>query len=163
VIYSIHHTTNYRCQCKELEKRLLFLRNIISKGFDGYSCEKIIEKLKLNIVDKNSIDYKVEDLIICKTRESAYEGKDSYTEKYTDLEKYAVLENTRDYCNGEIIIGPKPKKVKCELRHGFTIHSIQGETAKHKLFIDMNKMRSVRMLYTAMSRAKKLEQIVFVK
>jgi hypothetical protein len=158
-----HHTTNYRCQCKELEKRLLFLRNIISKGFDGYSCEKIIEKLKLNIVDKNSIDYKVEDLIICKTRESAYEGKDSYTEKYTDLEKYAVLENTRDYCNGEIIIGPKPKKVKCELRHGFTIHSIQGETAKHKLFIDMNKMRSVRMLYTAMSRAKKLEQIVFVK
>ena len=154
-----HHTTNYRCQCKELEKRLLFLRKLIKDGWDNLSCKVMINKMILQIVESDNIDYSVEDLILCAT----HDKKDKYTEKYKNLEKYSVLENCRDYCNGEIIIGKKPEKVRCELRHSWTIHAVQGETAKHKLFIDVDKMRSVKMLYTAMSRAKKLEQIVFIE
>ena len=70
-----------------------------------------------------------------------------------------VLENTRDYSNGEIVIGEKPEGVNSKLQHAFTIHSIQGETANDKLFIDINKVTSMRMLYTALSRAKYFNQI----
>lgn len=154
-----HHTTNYRCKCEKLEKRLLFLRKIIEDGWDNISCKSMINRMGLNIIDSENIEYDVNDLILCAT----HEKKDKYTEKYKHLEKYSVKENTRDYCNGEIIIGPKPKKVSCELRHAFTIHSIQGETAKKKLFIEVNKMKSIKMLYTAMSRARTLDQIVFIQ
>lgn len=154
-----HHTKNYRCKCKKLEKRLLLLRKFIKDGWDNLSIKSTIKNLRMDIVDSENIEYDVNDLILCAT----HEKKDKYTEKYKHLEKYSVKENTRDYCNGEIIIGPKPKKVSCELRHAFTIHSIQGETAKNKLFIEVNKMKSIKMLYTAMSRARTLEQIIFIQ
>jgi len=152
-----HHTTNYRCKCKELEKRLLMLRNMISKKYDNVNCLKIIEKFGFNVASE--FDYNVEDMIITNTNAT----KDIYTEKYKHLEKYMVLENTRDFCNGNIVIGPKPEKVKCELRHGYTIYSAQGETAKNKLFIDVDKLNSLKLLYTAMSRCKTMDQIQFVK
>ena len=46
------------------------------------------------------------------------------------------MENNRLYCNGDIVIGKKPESCKNEIRHCFTTHSIQGETAKNNLFID---------------------------
>ena len=78
-----------------------------------------------------------------------------------DLEKYIITENKGEYCNTQIVF-EKPE-VKHELRHAFTIHSIQGETATHKLFIDLNKMTSLRMLYTAISRAQYFDQIIFIQ
>jgi hypothetical protein len=40
--------------------------------------------------------------------------------------------------------------------------SIQGETAKHNIWIDVECMNHRQVLYTALSRAKKLSQIKFV-
>ena len=154
-----HHTTNYRCKCDKLEKRLLWLRDKIKDGMDNCNISSAIKSMGLKVISSDSIEYSVKDLILCAT----HEKKDKYTDRYKHLEKYAVKENTRDYCNGQIIIGPKPKKVSCELRHAFTIHSIQGETATDKLFIEVKKMRSLKMLYTAMSRARTLEQIQFIQ
>lgn len=154
----IEHNTNYRCKCKKLYKILKFLRKHLADGVDSFSSE-LSEYFGIKVIDKDSINYSVEDLIITST----HKNKDKYTEKYKDLEKYSVLENTRDYSNGDIIIGPKPKKVRCELRHAFTIHSIQGETAKENLFIDMNKMRDLKMFYTALSRAKYIHQIILMR
>ena len=154
-----HHNINYRCKCEKLEKRLLWLREKIKEGIDNINIYSMIKTMGLKIISSDNMDYSVEDLILCAT----HEKKNKYTEKYKNLEKYSVKENTRDYSNGEIIIGPKPKKVSCELRHAFTIHSIQGETASNKLFIDMKKMRSLKMLYTAMSRAKTIDQIIFIQ
>ena len=57
----------------------------------------------------------------------------------------------------------KPDKTDCEIRHAFTTHSIQGETATDKLFIDSSKMFDTRMFYTAISRAKTIEQIYIIK
>jgi len=76
-------------------------------------------------------------------------------------DKWFVKENNRFYCNGEIVIGEKPD-VKCEIQHAYTVHSIQGETAKNKLIIDLNGINSSKMFYTAISRAKTLEQIILV-
>ena len=156
-----NHTKNYRCKCKILEEKLLFLRKVISKNKNlRINCKSVITKnLELDIIDSNEIDYSVEDMIITNTNDT----KDKYTERYKHLDKYTVLENTRDWSNGEIIIGPKPDKVKCELRHGYTIYASQGTTAEHKLFIDVNKMNSLKLLYTAMSRARTMDQIVFIK
>ena len=156
-----NHTKNYRCKCKILEEKLLFLRKVISKNKNlRINCKSVITKnLKLDIIDSNEIDYSVEDMIITNTNNT----KDKYTERYKHLDKYTVLENTKDYSNGEIIIGPKPDNVKCELRHGHTIYASQGTTAEHKLFIDVNKMNSLKLLYTGMSRARTMDQIVFIE
>ena len=111
------------------------------------------------IHQKELIDYSVEDLIITKT----HKNKDFYSQRYKDMEKYLVKENTRDYSNGQIVIGKKPLGVESLLQHAFTIHSIQGETCKDTLFIDINKINCLRMLYTALSRAKLLSQIKIIE
>ncbi len=151
------HTTNHRCQCKKLLKILQSLRKTIKKQ----GCFAAMGKPKdeyFGIKVVKDIDYKVEDLIIAAT----HEQKNKHTQKYKHLEKYVVLENTRDHSNGEILFH-KPEKVRCELRHCFTVHSIQGETAQNKLFIDMNIMRSMKMFYTSLSRARTLDQIVLFR
>jgi len=153
----VEHKNNRRCKCPKLKKRLDFMRGLIKDGKDFLIGIPDNSVFGIDTVDKDSIEYNVDDLIICPTHKT----KDYYSEKYKNLEKYIVLENCLDYSNGEIVY-TKPKGVKSELRHAFTIHSIQGETAKSKLYIDMNKMRSLRMLYTAFSRAEYLHQIVIM-
>ena len=79
---------------------------------------------------------------------------------FKDLKKYYVEETTRFYSKGDIFIDEEPP---CSIiRHGFTTHSIQGETAHHNLYIDLNGMWDRRMLYTAISRAKYLNQIYLI-
>jgi ATP-dependent exoDNAse (exonuclease V) alpha subunit len=102
--------------------------------------------------------YKVDDMILVGTNEV----KDEYTEMFCNIEKYYCKENNRLYSNGDIVIGSKPE-CKSEIRHAYTTHSIQGETAQYNLFIDADKMFDARMFYTAISRAKVLEQIFIVE
>ena len=154
----IEHTTNYRCKCKKLKKILDYLRGSLHSGKIMFN-SKEDDYFGIPVLSPSDIDYTVQDLIITPTHKT----KDIFTETYTDLDKFVILENTRDYCNGEIIIGEKPKKVRSERRHAFTIHSIQGETAKTKLFIDLNGMRDIRMFYTALSRAETIDQIILVR
>ena len=157
-IVEVEHNTNYRCKCDKLEGVLNKLRKSIGNGVEIFNSNQS-KYFGIDVIEASNINYTVEDLIITATHKS----KDVYTDKYSNLEKYTVLENSRDYSNGEIIIGPKPEKVQCELRHAYTVHSIQGETATHKLFIDMNRMTGIRMFYTSISRAKYLSQIVFIR
>ena len=102
--------------------------------------------------------YKIEDMILTGTNEL----KDYYTQLFPTLQKYYVSENNRLYCNGDIVTGEKPEATQCELRHAFTTHSIQGETATNNLFIDSSRMFDSRMFYTAISRAKTLQQIYII-
>jgi len=101
-------------------------------------------------------DYK-KDMILAST----HAVKDRYNETYKHLEKYYITKSDRVYGRGEIYL-EKPKTTDCEIRHAYTVHSIQGETATGKLFIDLNGMYESRMLYTAISRAKKHEQIYLI-
>ena len=78
-----------------------------------------------------------------------------------ELEKYVVTVNTLNHSNGEIVFEKIPN-AGCEIRHGFTVHSIQGETATNKLYIDVTGIRDLRMLYTALSRAQYLDQIILI-
>ena len=115
-----------------------------------------LKKLPYKKVDKEYVkkNYKKEDIILV----SRHKINDEWTETFKNIQKYRVKNNTRDYNNGDIIF-EKIKKVETELRHGYTVHSVQGETFKKKIFIDMRKMADKRMFYTAISRAEYDKQI----
>ncbi len=149
--YIEEHTTNYRVKCDKLLTKLNYIRKLQKEGRID-----IIKQYVLNNFQKISEikDYKVEDMILARTHKT----KDIYTEKFKHLEKYYITENTQNYCNGEISY-TKPVNTRCELRHAYTTHSIQGETAEHNLYICMNDMFNHKMIYTALSRARRWEQI----
>ena len=138
------------------------------KNFD-YSRFQVLERVEESISEfrgQATFGYEITDLIICaeggKNNKNPKAACNVYTEKFKHLKKYRILENKNGVFNGEIVF-TKPKGVRSELRHGYTIHSIQGETAENKLFIIMSKMKSLRMFYTALSRARRWDQIYLVK
>lgn len=164
----VEHNNDYRCADEQLRYIKTKLREFIKDGYDKKEInEWVIDAFKkLNryvSIDVLKRDYKIEDMILSGTNEI----KDFYTGlfqgKFKNSEKYYITENNRLYSNGEILIcEKKPEQCKSEIRHCFTTHSIQGETAYNKLYIDASKMFDSRMFYTAISRAKTLEQIFIV-
>ena len=153
--YYEKHNTNYRVKCK----RLLFLLNKIRQMLEYNRGYDVKEYVKSNFQKGNVDAYKTKDMILV----SKHLTKDTYTETFKDLEKYVVKNNTKNYSNSEILFEkPKDKEVKYELRHAYTTHSIQGETAKYNLYINLEDMSSGKMIYTALSRAMYWEQIILV-
>ena len=154
----IENTTNYRCKDIKLFNLLDTLRSMIKKGVNKFEINKyVLSKFVKQTVE----NYSVCDMILSGTNEI----KDKYTAmmagKFSE-EKYYITKSNRVYSNGEIIIGDKPEDCVSEIRHCFTVHSIQGETAPNKLYIDSSKMFCSRMFYTALSRAKTMEQIIII-
>jgi len=152
--YYEEHNTNHRVKCK----KLLFLLNKIRKMMAAspvVSSKEIKEYIMNNFKKIKKIEnYSVNDMILTYTNKR----KDEFTEMYKNLEKYYITENTQNYSNGEIILH-KPENTRCELRHAFTTHSIQGETTEHNLYIDITHINYKKMLYTALSRARYYDQI----
>jgi hypothetical protein len=158
----IHHKNNYRFKCDKLISLIKKMRMMIDYGRPDWEINSLVKEYLIdNSITRDELKemYNVEDMILSRT----HNIKNDYTEMFNDIEKWYVVENTRNYKNGQIIIGDKPLGVKSLLQHAYTIHSIQGETARNKLFIDITKVYDGRILYTAISRAIKLEQIFLVK
>ncbi len=165
----VKHTTDWRCKDERLKEIKNSLRQMI---FDKKSKHEIntwvISAFRTlgRCIDVETLKakYNINDMILCGTNEV----KNFYTKLFAgkfEQEKYYMMENNRLYNNGEIVIGLKgvpPEKCKYEIRHSFTTHSIQGETASHDLFIDSSKMFDSRMFYTAISRAKTIDQIYLI-
>jgi len=145
------HNTNYRVKCNQLSELLKDVRDHIKNGINP---RKLIESVchKGNV---NDYDY-LNDLIITQT----HTNKDAFTETFKHLNKYYILESNRVYGRGEIYF--TVPDANHQIQHAFTVHSIQGETAQGKLYIDFAKMFNPQMLYTAISRAKYLHQIVLI-
>ncbi len=158
----IQNNINYRCKDERLLELLRDLRQMISYSRPVYEINKFVNEFFLShdrIINDDKLKslYKANDMILVGTNVV----KDKYTEMFNNIEKYYCKENNRLYSNGDIVIGTKPD-CKCELRHAYTTHSIQGETAQNNLFIESSKMFNARMFYTAISRAKTLDQIYIV-
>ena len=149
-------TKNYRFKCEKLKKIIAIMRDCIknNKPFNINHFKDNINRIKKNQVKGL---YNKEDLILV----SRHIFNTEYNEILKDIEKYKVIENLTSHKNGEIVY-EKIKGVGMELRHGYTIHSIQGETHRKKLFIDMREINNLRMIYTAISRATRLEDIYFI-
>jgi hypothetical protein len=128
---------NYRFKCNKLKWLIGEIRKFISLGVHSKIInEYILEQLSNRIVNNDYVknNYKINDMILCRSHET----KDIYTEMFKHLNKWSILENTREHKNGDIIISDEKPNCKCEIRHAYTIHSIQGETAEHNLYINMD-------------------------
>ena len=100
-IPTINHDVMHRCKCPILKHNLLMLRKILSnRKIDRIAENELNSLINGKVVDKDNIDYKIEDYIITNT----HKKKDAYSEKYKDILKYYITQNTRDYCNGEIVL-----------------------------------------------------------
>ncbi len=170
------YTDDHRCKCVVLREVKKKLRDYIKKKTDMIYVKKYIKsKIESISVEKLKEEYKIEDMILAKYNKV----KDNYTEMFSgkfDREKYYVCTNTSTYSNGEIVISDKElpnlklgknknrrNEFDYEVRHCFTVHSIQGETAEYNLYIDLKGFDSIRMLYTAISRARTINQIKFIE
>lgn len=155
----IEYTINRRCKCDELQLILDICRENIDDPFLYMTIKKAIKK-RITREEMKEL-YKKEDMILCRT----HLKKDIYTKLFCDVEKYYVLKTDRIYCKGGILYDKPDENYKLdtdyEVRHAYTIHSIQGETAKNNLFIDA-RMMEPEAIYTALSRAEYLHQIYFV-
>ena len=152
---------NYRFKCDKLIHLINDVREFIEYNRSDKEINNFVKKYFINnTITDNEVKqlYKIEDMILSRS----HNIKDNYTEMFKDMEKYSITKNSRFFKNGDIIIGEKPD-ADCEIRHSYTIHSIQGETCYTKLFINVDKEYDGRLLYTALSRATKLEQIYLVK
>ena len=155
----IKYDKNRRCKCPDLQQILTFCRdNIELEGL--YHIVKPMIKQKIS-KDNMKQMYKKEDLILCRSNKK----KNLYTEMFDEIEKFYILKTDRKYCKGEIVFDKPDDNYKLglhyEIRHGFTTHSIQGETAKQNLFIDDAYMEATA-IYTALSRAEYLKNIYIV-
>jgi hypothetical protein len=132
------------------------------KMINNYVIKEFRKMKRVITVPKLREMYSIEDMILAGTNDMKKFYTDMFKGKFQN-EKYYVTENNRLYKNGEIIISDSvPEGVSTEVRHCFTVHSIQGETAYQKLFIDSLRMFDSCMFYTAISRAKCLDQIYIV-
>ena len=155
--FGIHkvYNTNHRVTCDKLLFIINKIRNLIESK---YPSTEIKEYIKLNFkhITETSLksNYKPEDMILTHTNIR----KNELTGLFKHLDKFYVTENTPNYSNGDITLF-KPPGCRSELRHAYTTHSIQGETAEHNLYIDIKCINFKKMLYTALSRARSWDQI----
>ena len=115
------------------------------------SYQKIKENAFLETYDPH------EDIILCSWNSIC----DEWTAALPD-NKWKCIFNDTTNSVGTIVAGPKPASGKFEKRHGFTIHSVQGETYEGRIFIDIRNMRYLEILYTAIARAKRADQIFII-
>ncbi len=154
----VEHTVQRRTKCEKLKHLLDQLRMLITAKANYRSCLPLLKKYLSTITKEQLIqEYKKEDMILC----SQHDFKNEYTKLFDHIEKYYITENNNLYQNGMIIF-EEVKDTKCEKRHAYTIHSIQGETCEHNLYIDLRKQKSLRMIYTAISRARYINQVKLI-
>ena len=163
-------TTNYRFKCPKQIEICNKVRDMIKIGFDKNTINKYIIKSYTNI-SKDDMNYVKEDMILCSKVRCGTHNKEScncdgknYSKEWTDkygMNKWVCDENTREHNRGEIMLGDKPNG-RWINRHGYTIHSVQGETFTETIFIDSRNLFDSRMGYTAISRAEKWEQIKII-
>jgi len=154
---------NYRFKDDRIRALAYFVRGLTEKCRMIIPDEIDMKKIGLDEV-KHHYDYKNDIILVSRgaKRNKTSNLNDYWCNEFLE-KKYKVETNfTRDgvrYNTGDIVfedIG------NCELRHGFTVHSVQGETFRGKIFIDMRYLDDTRMLYTALSRANYWEQLYMV-
>jgi hypothetical protein len=153
-------TINYRCSDKRLLYIISLIRERISVGRHWEEKTDLFDMF-IQITDEElQSKYHPEDMIITGTNKA----KDKYTNMFQELPKWYITKNSLKNNNGDIIIGgEKPKDG--ELRHAYTSHSIQGETAERMIYIHASSLEvmGLRGFYTAVSRAKTYNQINLIK
>lgn len=160
------HDTNYRCTCPQLRMLNNQLRNFIENDTPLHKINEFVTNyLKAQTLSFAQLQnqYRVQDMILAGTNAVKQIYTDAFVGKFSE-EKWYIEETSTIYSHGQIVISAVKPNTKCEARHCYTVHSIQGETLPNdsKLYIDVSKMFDPRMFYTAISRARRLDQVHLV-
>jgi hypothetical protein len=164
-------TTDYRSLDEETKQFKLKIRQLIDENK---------KKELFEFVNKTLPHMKVEDLVKHYDMDFILTGSHERVRFFTELlqnetknhylvEKHSfndVLAKKRNpesaYLHGEIIDFPIEGRTK--LTHAFTLHSFQGSTIEtKKCFIDISKIFNSNDLYTAISRVRRMNQIILIK
>ena len=152
----IKHKNLYRFKCDKLKSLILEVRQYIKNNVD-IDIVSLINKFQKIPYEEVKKIYHTKDLII--TSENKFINE---INKDITGEKYLVLNNTQLYKNGQILFkNPNISGVEVIKTNAFTIHKAQGQTVETKIFIDSRKLKSLKMFYTAISRARYWNQIFF--
>jgi len=163
------YTKTFRFQCSRLENILNNIREKIDNHLGGSQIlEYVLNSCKDRIIESEEGIYNINDYILTYTNDTKNKYN-KYKGKFGELEKVRFTKRYDTYFNGTIKVLDKKTLSSLkyfEIQHGFTTHCIQGETipVENKIFIDIERFQTdPKLIYTAMSRAKTLEQIYFIK
>jgi hypothetical protein len=157
---------------EELDIKLKDLRDTMRKYHNTmYSNKKLLDYVKTNFSmcfkNKEDIIYNYEDVGISEYDDYKYSNTlTNYFISKGAKEKYFI--KMTNINNGQIRglqLENKPDHKNYEMRLFHTIHSFQGLQLNHnnKIIINIKNNYDFNLLYTAISRARKLDQIVFIK
>ena len=159
-------THNWRCTCPLLLDVLQNLRDEIKvRGSGSRIAREAFPTLELESL---LAEYDSErDMILCHSNVV----KDLITDYMSaagKAPKFMVTKKAGRFYNGDIVHALEAplevgKGKNCELRHGFTVHSVQGETVHGNVFIALEAASNNNVLYTAVSRARGKHQIKMFK
>ena len=180
--------TNYRCKCSKLNEILVTLRSMIDDNVTPQEMtEWVVRRFESEqrVIDFETAvkRYKLADLVLVartmygeeytSTIEGATPAATSATIKAAGgkckltlnahkLRKWRITTNTATAQNGQIVVSSEKPKGGAEMQHAFTVHSVQGETAKDVLFIDARHMFETQHWYTSIGRAQTIEQVYII-
>jgi len=147
---------------------------------DDMSSRKQLEWLRsqenITIQKYDNIRPNVNDLIITSTKKNIVQFNKRYKKGIPAIfkcplgefvnykKKWCIKTNSPKYKNTQIVINNKKPNTKCVEQYAYTIHSAQGETISppNDLYIDCRRMWAIEHLYTAISRARSLKQIILI-
>jgi hypothetical protein len=173
-------TTDYRCLCaklKELKNKLrYFMYNDTPTRVVNDYVKSYAAKEQRNITPADvKLSYTLDDYILtskCRCNKHHDERCDcdglNFRKQYTDMfagkfdkEKYLVNGKSEDFSRGDVVVSNErpPYGQAC---HAFTIHATQGETMTNRIYIDMRQLFQPQLIYTAVSRARRIEQLYFI-
>lgn len=177
VIIKFKGTHRFLCE------KMIELNKALRKGI-SLDTSKILHVLKMKYpemfikVEDVEKTYQINDYILtskircnehhdekcnCDGKNHTFEWTERFKGKFGEVEKYRIYQNSDDYHNGDVLINNEQPKHSI-ISHAFTIHGIQGETIENdKIFIDLRSLFDNRMLYTAVSRARRIDQIKFIE
>jgi hypothetical protein len=166
----IEYTKSYRFD-SNLNNKLDDLRTFMKANHkDQYKTIKINEYIKSNFKDnfksKDTITYNNSDVGICATDD--YKKDNNLTKYFTEkgtIPKYFIKTTNlyKGQLRGQELLS-KPDHSNYEEKLFKTIHSFQGLDLNHnnKIIISVDKCFDYNLYYTAISRARRLDQIVFI-
>jgi hypothetical protein len=166
----IEYTKSYRFD-SNLNNKLDDLRTFMKANHkDQYKTMKIQQYVKSNFQDnfksKDTITYNNSDVGICATDD--YKKDNNLTKYFTEkgtTPKYFI--KTTNIYKGQLRgqeLDVKPDHSNYEEKLFKTIHSFQGLDLNHnnKIIISVDKCFDYNLYYTAISRARRLDQIIFI-
>jgi hypothetical protein len=168
---------NFRFTCEKHKKICHQVRELMDCDVTKEQINEFVISQYENITEPNF--YTPKDIILCSRTNCGggvckqergmrnncnCDGKNfslGWTQKFGNT-KWKCIETQSEHSNGDIVITDEKPKGKWEARHGYTIHSVQGETYEETIYIDSRQLFDSRMAYTAISRARRWEQIKII-